>query len=124
MQVLALVLLLGNGSFNTTHKAVDVIELNHMHDAKGAHIFSQVVFWEIVPSSHKRIVMAWTMCDTPDKRPTLAPDGRKHVRWQTDDGQWVDVHSDLFHESWTHQDVERENQKVWPLDQRTGLGFK
>lgn len=93
----------------------DVIELNTVLDPKTLEPrFSQVLLWERLPDTGKLIIREWYMLTDFN-----AEIGKPY---KTTGGQWevvlpnrrakVKVYSDLYRETRTLTDPERENQKV------------
>jgi hypothetical protein len=99
-----------------TVQTVDLVEINHMHDEKGRHTFSQIIFWDVDPVTRKRHVREWYMADVIrdiewldiGPRVTLKPNSHEII-----------VQGRSYMETWTQIDPEREDLKVWP--DRVGL---
>ena len=95
----------------------DAIELNHVYDSRGCESFQQVILWEISPANGRLYVRQWYLIqDDHSKLPSKADSGLHHARW---DG--YHVVSRLYRESWTQSDPERENLKLWPVENRVGF---
>ena len=101
----------------------DLIEHNTVIEPNGKPKFSQVILWERLPATGSYVVREWYMLN--DTNSELG------VPYKTTGGQWevvlpnrrakVKVYSDLYRETRTLTDPERENQKV--LDVKFRLLF-
>jgi len=128
MLVLVLLSLIASGerSIDIVTETVDLIELNHVYDPKGHLIFDQVVFYERNPKTGRFQVRGWCMVEDNDvinRRPVRNhSNGLYLVDWLDKD---CNVHrritSRTYRESWTQDDVEREDKKVHP--ERLRIGF-
>ena len=101
----------------------DLIEHNTVIESNGKPKFSQVILWERLPATGSYVVREWYML-TDFNAEIGTP-------YKTTGGQWevvlpnrrakVKVYSDLYRETRTLTDPERENQKV--LDVKFRLLF-
>lgn len=107
----ALAVLLGvvNGATHLADGRCDLVEINHYAPA-GCSGFTQVIAWDWSPE-HRRwhaqqwaIVVAWERV-------------KSAVRF-SGDGVEAEIGSRLFRETWTAADPERENQKLFPCENR------
>ncbi len=112
----------GNFAENTVvREHVDLIELNHFIDDAGRHVFDQLIFYDWSPQQGRYHVRAWRLIKSPSQFP------RRH--WQPagyrclwhDDGVLREVWAETFRETWSQQDPERANRKIFPEDQRAEL---
>jgi hypothetical protein len=112
----------GNFAENTVaRERVDLIELNHFIDDTGRHVFDQLIFYDWSDEHGRYHVRAWRLIKSPSQFPT------RH--WQPacyrcvwhDDGVLREVWAETFRETWSQQDPERANRKIFPEDQRTEL---
>lgn len=111
---------------STVHTHVDLIELNHFYDAKGNPVYDQVIFWECAPETGRFQVRQWTLADDrefPDRRPIKNyATGLYQVDWyDVDKGCRRKITSNLYRESWSQSDPEREDKKFHPEDRRIPL---
>jgi hypothetical protein len=112
-----LALLLGSGSFHALpiREHVDLIELNHKHDERGCHTFSQVIFWERSVANGKYRVRDWVMVDDRESLCSVpSKQGGIYVSTFVRNGIFYSVRSLLFRESWTQTDPEIEDSKKNP----------
>lgn len=112
-------------------ESVDLIELNHMYDAKGALIFDQVIFYERMPETGIFRVRSWCLAEDSlamNRRPERNyMTGRYQVYWfDTDQMIHRKVSSELYRETWTQVDPERIDGRLYegkrvrvPLSERT-----
>ena len=114
-------------SRSTEH--VSCIELNYFHDTKGNLAFTQVILWEITPTTGKFQVRAWCMVndrEASNRRPVKNEQtGIYQVDWY-DAGQKTQrkITSRLYRESWTVVDPERDDLKRHPNDSRISLSHR
>jgi hypothetical protein len=117
----------GSGSAAVTEQ-VDLIELNHFHDADGEHRFDQLIFYRWHPRMGVYHVHAWRLIN-PEKRPAPSPSMRPMTRlgrtgyecvWH--DGDLLRyVWSPSMRETWTQYDPERVNTLRLPKEHRSDL---
>lgn len=107
---------------DVVHDQVDVIEVNHLYDTKGEHVFDQLIFWEPVGRDGKRTVRDWRLLKVAHQTPTSRHrDGLTVVTW-TDGSTFRQVTAENICETWTQYDPELVNRAVLPLERRRGLG--
>lgn len=92
---------------------VDLIELNHLIDDHGRHVFDQLVFYEWSRTRSSYRVIAWRMVKRPGQLPvrSWSPAGYQCV-WQ-DDQVLRQVWSPAYRETWTQKDPERHNRQFF-----------
>ncbi|MCO6459244.1 MAG: hypothetical protein J5I93_28375 [Pirellulaceae bacterium] len=100
---------------------VDLIEVNHVYDAKGQHVFDQTIYYEWSNVEGRYQVLAWRL---------LKADAQIPLRdWQRGDYQavWKDgpvlrrVRAPVVHHSWTQHDPELIEREFLPRDRRREL---
>jgi hypothetical protein len=110
-----------NPSGNVVEDRVDLIEVNHVYDAKGEHVFDQTIFYEWSRQQGRYQVRAWRL---------LKADSQIPVRnWSRGDFQavWKDgsvfrrVRAPIVQESWTQYDPELLERENLPRDRRREL---
>ncbi len=102
---------------------VDLLELNHYHDAKGVHVYDQVIFWERIPGNGKYRVQDWVLVEDQDyfnRRPRTRTPGVYEVIWHVN-GKLLVITSPMLKESWTQVDPERRDQLKWPVINRNTI---
>lgn len=122
-----LLLLVGDRLFDPSYQRVDLIELNHKYGENGQHVFDQVIFWERHPGSGKYRVLDWRMVEDAiyfSRRPKLDQSGSMYAVTWSEGGDYFDVRSRIFRESWTQTDPEVLDKKVWPDSCRAKLQTK
>lgn len=100
---------------------VDLIEVNHVYNAKGEHVFDQAIYYEWSSRHSCYQVRDWRL---------LKDDSQIPVRnWSRGDFQavWKDgsvfrcVRTPIVRESWTQYDPEVRDRKRLPRRHRWGL---
>jgi len=121
------VLFLGSMSIVSTSNSsvikdgVDLVEVNHYHDARGDHVFDQLIFYDWSSQKHRFQVRAWRLLKTESQLPRR--DHRQAnwlVRWH-DDGVLREVTAASRRETWTQYDPELIERENLPQDQRLDL---
>ncbi len=100
---------------------VDLVEVNHYHDARGEHVFDQLIFYDWSNQKRRFQVRAWRLIKTESQLPRR--DYRQNnwlVRWH-DDGVLREVTSSSRRETWTQYDPELVERENLPQDQRLDL---
>ncbi len=100
---------------------VDLVEVNHYHDARGQHVFDQLIFYDWSSQKHRFQVRAWRLIKTESQLPRR--DYRQAtwlVRWH-DDGVLREVTATSRRETWTQYDPELIERENLPQDQRLDL---
>ena len=127
MYAIVSVLFLGSMSIVSTSNSsvikdvVDLVEVNHYHDARGDHIFDQLIFYDWSSQKHRFQVRAWRLIKTESQLPRR--DYRQAtylVRWH-DDGVLREVTAASCRETWTQYDPELIERENLPQDQRLDL---
>lgn len=96
---------------------VDLVELNHFHDALGRHVYDQVIFYEWSHEHNEYHVRSWKLVDERtaiDVKPRLSEASRVYEsRWfDREERFYRVVRAEHYRESWTQIDPERENKKL------------
>ncbi len=108
-------------SGNVVEDHVDLIEVNHVYDAKGEHVFDQTIFYEWSPRQGRYQVRDWRL---------LKVDSQIPVRnWCRGDFEavWKDgsvlrrVRAAIVRESWTQHDPELLEREHLPRERRREL---
>ena len=87
---------------------VDMLELNHVHDPKGRCVISQVILWDWESSDGKLHNVGWTLAGG-----TVERSGGWHRYRYWDGRRLIVVRSRAFRETWTHEDMERKDSRVF-----------
>lgn len=103
----------GGSDAIVARQEVDLIELNHLIDDNGRHVFDQLVFYEWSQTRSSYRVIAWRMVKRPGQLPvrSWSPAGYRCV-WQ-DDQVLRQVWSPAYRETWSQTDPERHNRKLF-----------
>jgi len=100
---------------------VDLVEINHYHDARGEHVFDQLIFYDWSSQKHRFQVRAWRLIKTESQLPRRAHrQGNWLVRWH-DDGILREVTAASQRETWTQYDPELIERDNLPQEQRLDL---
>lgn len=100
---------------------VDLIEVNHYHDARGEHVFDQLIFYDWSNQKRRFQVRAWRLIKTESQLPRRDyRQGNWLVRWH-DDGVLREVTAASRRETWTQYDPELIERENLPQDQRLDL---
>lgn len=93
---------------------VDIIELNHLHDARGHRTFSQWIFWRWNHDCRRYEVAAWRMAKHPStwSRGTLRIVDGNHIR---------EIRTVSYRETWTRYDPEVVDREFTAPESRQGL---
>lgn len=100
---------------------VDLVEVNHYHDARGEHVFDQLIFYDWSSQTRRFQVRAWRLIKSDNQLPRR--DFRQRnwlVRWH-DDGVLREVTAASRRETWTQYDPELIERDNLPQDQRLDL---
>lgn len=99
--------------------AVDVLEVNHLYDGDGRHIFDQLIGWNW--HGNELHVVFWRLLKGREAFPQRRfASGVYEALW-IDDGQARRVRGRSFRQTWTQHDPELANRQRWPQSQRRGL---
>ena len=100
---------------------VDLVEINHYHDARGEHVFDQLIFYDWSNQTRRFQVRAWRLIKTESQLPRRDYRlGNWLVRWH-DDGVLREVISASRRETWTQYDPELVERENLPQEQRLDL---
>lgn len=116
-------------SGGTVVERCDLVEVNHLHDGCGQHVFDQVIFWDWSPRECRFTVRAWRMVKKPEQTPTYDWDRSVWSATWTESvaAPWTEVRmlrevrSDSFRETWTQYDPELVEREILPQERRRGL---
>lgn len=101
---------------------VDLIEVNYQHDQyTGKQSYAQVICWEWSYDYRRMHVVGWYIADRLADYPTLTSQG-DYLADKVVNGRRVRVRSTDLRITWTKNDPERLNKKVFPETYRKGLG--
>lgn len=113
----------GNRNGNVCER-VDMIELNHHYDDLGRHNYDQVIFYEWCPEYKRFHVIAWCLVDDEGKRLPQRSAARRDwtVSWRERDASVQrEVKANLFRETWSQIDPERDNKRLLEEKYRLSL---
>ena len=99
---------------------VHQIEVHHMYDERGQHIYSQLIFWEATEHHGMRIV-DWRLLKAGRSKPVFDPNSRKWITRFVERGTVREIRADKLSESASCDDPELVNREVWPKKNRRGL---
>jgi hypothetical protein len=100
---------------------VDLIELNHLYDDTGRHVFDQLIFYDWSPLDCRYVVRAWRLVKNPTQLPTRTwPSGLYCAAW-TDNDALREVRAPAMRESWTQYDPELVEREFMPKERRREL---
>ncbi len=124
--IVSVVLLLSSSIVSTADSSVikddvDLVEVNHYHDARGEHVFDQLIFYDWSSQKRRFQVRAWRLIKSESQLPRR--DHRQKnwlVRWH-DDGVLREVTAASRRETWTQYDPELVERENLAQDQRLDL---
>lgn len=100
---------------------VDLVEVNHYHDARGQHVFDQLIFYDWSSQQRRFQVRAWRLIKSESQLPRRDHrHGTWLIRWH-DDGVMREVTATSRRETWTQYDPELMEREVMPQEQRLDL---
>lgn len=100
---------------------VDLVEINHYHDARGEHVFDQLIFYDWSNQNRRFQVRAWRLIKSESQLPRRDFRHRSWlIRWH-DDGVLREVSAASRRETWTQYDPELIERENLPQDQRLDL---
>lgn len=107
-------------------EAVDMIELNHFHDAQGRAVYDQVIFYEWSASRQVFHVRAWCLVEKDKplaKQPVFSNASRLTTVRYYDAESKIErsVSSRIYRETWTQYDPERTNKRLLDESERMAL---
>lgn len=102
---------------------VETIEVNHVYDARGNHVFDQTIFWEtrIFRGKTVKTIKAWRLIKEQSQIPIKDHKTGEYKTFWKDGGVMREVVSDTFRESWTQYDPELFERENVPRHLRTEL---
>ena len=100
------------------HDHFSVLELNHLYDHNGNHVFSQVLFMDFNGRESRYEVQAWRLTD-PRYGPRKTANGAEAIFH--DKGTLRKVTADSVRESWTQDDKELLDRNHLPPERRREL---
>jgi hypothetical protein len=101
--------------------SVDLVEVNHYHDARGQHVFDQLIFYDWSSQKKRFQVRAWRLIKSDNQLPRRDHrSGTWLVRWH-DDGAMREVVAKSRRETWTQYDPELVERDNLPQEQRLDL---
>lgn len=104
--------------------SVDLVEVNHYHDAECKPVFDQLIFYDWSNQTRRFQVRAWRLVKSENQLPRRdAQQGNWLVRWH-DDGVLREVTSASRRETWTQYDPELVEREHLPQDQRLDLSLQ
>jgi hypothetical protein len=106
---------------------VDMIELNHRYDDAGKHCYDQYLFWEWSVDYKRYHIVAWTLDEQKSSAPRiLSKNDNRYTLTFYDRGISKNrkVIANVFRETETQYDPERENKNVFDEKYRRGLSKK
>jgi len=100
---------------------VDLVEVNHYHDARGEHVFDQLIFYDWSRQKRRFQVRAWRLIKSESQVPQRDYRlGNWLVRWH-DDGILREVTATSRRETWTQFDPELIERENLPQEHRLDL---
>lgn len=99
---------------------VDVVEVNHLYDEQGRHVFDQLIWWKWCAAESRYHVLDWRMAGC-GKAPIPV---RRNRYWETmwHDGETLRrVRATSYRESWTQCDPELCERQILSPDNRIKL---
>jgi hypothetical protein len=124
--ILSAVVLLSTSVISVSDRSVvqdvvDLVEVNHYHDARGEHVFDQLIFYDWSSQKKRFQVRAWRLIKSESQLPRRDHrQGHWLVRWH-DDGILREVRATSHRETWTQYDPELIERENLPQDQRLDL---
>ena len=98
---------------------VDLVEVNHYHDARGEHVFDQLIFYKWSEQRKRYDVCEWRLIKDESMLPKRKGDGWM-LRWH-DDGVLREVQIANLRETNTTYDPEVIEREYLPQDQRRAV---
>ena len=106
----------------TLRDDVQVIELNHVYNADGQHLFSQLIFWDKQTGPRSEHVVAWRLWKPSQPQP-LRDVRQGGCRLLFRDGAHLRlVRGQHFRQTWTQYDPEIEDRRYLSQYRRRELG--
>ena len=112
------------GSESVVRDSVDLVEVNHYHDARGEPVFDQLIFYDWSRQKRRFQVRAWRLIKSENQLPRRDHrDGHWLVRWH-DEGLLREVTAESHRETWTRYDPELVERDFLPQEQRLELSSR
>ena len=99
---------------------VDAIQVHHMLDEQGRHIFSELIFWEKVEGVGLCVV-DWRLLKPGRTKPVFNSSRKQWVARFLEGGIEREIRGDRYWETMSANDPELENREVWPTKRRREL---
>lgn len=112
--MLWILLSIAMGSGKVDREQVDLIELNHKCSENECLQFDQVIIWKWSPEYRRYNVQHWFIVSALPGYPTRV--GEFYQCYS--DNKKILFRSKMFRETWTHNDPERDNLKLFPIEMR------
>ena len=100
---------------------VDLVELNHLYDEQGKHVFDQIIFYDWSARRGRYNVRAWRLLKHPHQMPHQDSRTGRYVATWRDGGVLRKVQAETMRESWTQHDPELVERAFLPKEQRREL---
>lgn len=97
----------------------DLVELNHLYDEAGKHVFDQVIWWEWRDGYYE--VIDWRLVKCSRILPKRDYQRGGYTQQWTDGCLLRRVRSQAYRETWTQYDVELVEREVVPQERRRML---
>jgi hypothetical protein len=91
----------------TIEASCDVIELNHVYDARGCFVYRQVILWRFMPEDGNLHTFGWRLVK-PDEDAIHGSDGRWKVY-----GEGAIVTAPTVRMSWSQCDPEMQDRRSY-----------
>ncbi len=122
--VFALAVLSALPQVGVAYDVVDLVELNHVYNAQGNLIYTQVLFYDWRPLHGDYQVRASRLMKSRDRYPERDFQRGDWVMIFSDGDALREVRASAFRESWTQYDVEQAERDRLPKEYRPGLLFE
>lgn len=106
---------------NVVDDSVDVIEVNHVYDAKGKHIFDQTIFYGWCDTECRYQVIAWRLLKHSSQHPIRIHEKDEYEAIWKDGIILRKVRSKAMRETWTQEDPELREREILPREHRREL---
>ena len=106
---------------DVVRESVDLVEVNHLFNDKGEHVFDQVVFYDLDLPNGKFQVRAWRLIKSADQLPYRDWRHGDYVTMWYDGEQLRRVRSPSLQETWTQYDPEQVEREFLPKEKRRNL---
>lgn len=114
--------LLGSGGrlHSCTTDRADMCEVNFKYD-EGKLSFIQIIYYEWDAHWNRYHVISWHIAEKIEQYPTLMSNGR-YLSIKREGNKEIHIWSDSMRISWTAEDPERLNRKLFDEKYRRGIG--